>query len=307
MPSAYPNGFAQGVIINNVPLTVSNPGKVFWVGGTALAPGAVGSSNGNDGTYRRPFSTIDFAIGKCTANRGDIIMVMPGHSVDVATATSVVFDVAGVALIGMGSGSDRPDFNFSATAGSVELDAANVTIYNCTFTADVSAVVVGVNIDANGITIDSCEFTLNATGDDFVIGIDADAFDNFTFTNNKYYAENNVAGAAEAIRIDQSEFITITNNVIVGEFSSGCIFGEGALSTLGNISDNYLFNQDTTGGETIDLHDDSTGIIFNNRMASLFTTAPETPFDPGDLLCNENYMVNNINETGIPIPPTQST
>jgi hypothetical protein len=119
-PSNYPGGFAQGVVIKGIPLTVSNPGKVFWVNGTTvLAPGAVGGSNGNDGSYRRPFATIDYAVGKCTANRGDIIMVMPGHSETISSATSLVFDVAGVAVIGLGTGSLRPDLNFSNTAGSV--------------------------------------------------------------------------------------------------------------------------------------------------------------------------------------------
>lgn len=308
MSSNYPNGFAAGVTIRGVPLLSTNPGEVFWVNGSGvLAKGGVGGSNGNDGSYRRPFATIDYAVGRCTANRGDIIVVMPGHSEDISAASSLDLDVAGVAVIGLGAGSLRPDLNFSATAGTVDIAAADVTLYNLTFTADVSAVVVGVNVDANGATIDNCEFKINATGDDFIMGVNADGFDDFTFSNNKYRAENNVAGAAQAIRLDESEFVTITGNTIIGEFSAACILGEGAVSTLGNISDNYLFNQDTTGGETIDLNVASTGIIFNNSLATLFTTAPETSFDPGSMLCNQNYCVNSIDESGTIVPPTIST
>ena len=28
----------------------------------------------------RPFATVDFAIGQCTANQGDVIYVMPGYT-----------------------------------------------------------------------------------------------------------------------------------------------------------------------------------------------------------------------------------
>ena len=307
MSSNYPNGFAAGVTIRGVPLLSTNPGEVFWVNGSGvLAKGGVGGSNGNDGSYRRPFATIDYAVGKCTASRGDIIVVMPGHSEDIASATSLVVDVIGVAIIGLGAGSDRPDLNFSATGGIVELDAANVTLYNLTFTADVGAVVVGVNVDANGVTIDNCEFNFNATGDDFLMGLDVDTVDDFTFSNNKYYAEDNVAGAAQAIRLDAEKRATITNNLFQGEFSAAVILGDAAGEQL-TISHNVMTNVDTTGGETIDLNNATTGIISYNSMGTLFDTAPETAFDPGSCLCNENYQCNDENESGTIVPPAIST
>jgi len=307
-PSNFPNGFRNGVVIRGVPLSVTNPGKVFWVNGSSvLAPGAVGGSNGNDGTYQRPFATIDYAIGKCTASRGDIIMVMPGHSEDISGAGSITLDVAGVAVIGLGTGSLRPDLNYSDTAGTVEVDAADVTLYNITLTADVSAVVVGINVDAAGCTIDSCEFGLNASGDDFITGIDVDAVDGFVFTNNVWRAENNVAGAAEAIRLDTATNYRIEGNRILGEFSDGCIVGEGAAGSLGIIANNLLYNQDTAGGETIDLNVADTGICANNLMGTLFTTAPETAFDPGSMLCAENYMANAVDESAALVPTTVST
>jgi hypothetical protein len=306
-PSNFPNGFRNGVVIKGLPLSVTNPGKVFWVNGSsALAPGGVGGSNSNDGTYQRPFATIDYAVGQCTANRGDIIMVMPGHSEDIGSAGALTLDVAGVAVIGLGSGSLRPDLNYSNTAGTVEIDAADVTLYNLTFTADVSAVVVGVNVDANGCTIDSCEFTYNASGDDFITGLDVDTVSDFTFTNNKWNAQE-AAGAAEAIRLDTVTRCNISGNHFTGMFSDGAIIGEGAAGTGHLIADNYIYNADTAGGEGIDLNVACTGLIVNNRLGTLFTTAPETTFDPGSCLCLENYVANAINESGIIVPTTLST
>ena len=306
-PSNYPGGFPQGIVIKNIPVTVSNPGKVFWVNSTdVFAPGATKGSDGNDGSYRRPFATIDYAVGRCTANRGDIIMVMPGHSENIASAISLVFDVAGVAVIGLGQGSNRPDLNFSAVGGRVEIDAADVTLYNLTFTADVSSVSKGVNVDANNITIDNCEFTYNATGDDFITMIDVDTVSDFTLSNSKLRAEE-IAGCSEGVRLDTDTRTTLINNVMMGDFTDGCIVGEGAAGNGALIANNYLYNIDVTGGEVIDINVATTGLCINNRCGTLFASEPETAFDPGSLLCLENYVVNAIDESGALVPTVVST
>ena len=102
MASNYPNGFSGGVTIRGVPLHQAHPGEVFYVNNSSvLAKGGVGGSNGNDGSYRRPFSTIDYAIGKCSAGRGDVIYVMPGHAETVISATTIAAGVAVPAVMGI--------------------------------------------------------------------------------------------------------------------------------------------------------------------------------------------------------------
>ena len=90
--SNYPGGFAQGVTIRGMPVLSSYPGTVFWVD-------SVNGSNGNSGTFDRPFSTIDYAVGRCTASRGDIICAKAGHVETVTAAAGVAMDVAGVATV----------------------------------------------------------------------------------------------------------------------------------------------------------------------------------------------------------------
>jgi hypothetical protein len=308
MSSNYPNGFAAGVTIRGVPLLSTNPGEVFWVNGSGvLAKGGVGGSHSNDGSYRRPLSSIDYAVGKCTAGRGDIIVVMPGHSEDIGAASALDVDVAGVAIIGLGAGSLRPDLNFSATAGTVDLAAADCTLYNLTLTADVSGVVVGVNVDADGCTIDNCEFNFNATGDDFKTMIDADAVSNFALTNSKLYSEDNVAGGVTGVRFDTVAQGVVQNNYICGEFSTGALVGEGAAGSQTLVADNYIYNADTAGGECIEFTVADTGMCVNNICGTLFPTNNEAAIDPGSMLCAENYVVNAINESAILIPAALST
>src|SRR3970282_1408970 len=97
-------------------------GEVFYVnsGTGGVAPGGIGGSNANSGkSPQEPFATIDYAIGRCTASRGDIIYVLPGHLELLTTAGQIALDVAGVSVIGLGMGLNRPRLQYDAAAGSV--------------------------------------------------------------------------------------------------------------------------------------------------------------------------------------------
>lgn len=77
------------------------------------------------GTSRdEPFATLDYAIGRCTASKGDTIVLMPGHA---ETTTAIALDVAGVRIVGLGYGRNRP----TLTATTAASDLINVTAANC--------------------------------------------------------------------------------------------------------------------------------------------------------------------------------
>lgn len=87
-----------------------------------------GSDNTSSGTKEEPFSTWDYAIGRATANNGDIIIVMPGHAETLAAASAVTHDVAGLTVYFVGEGADKPTFTFSATASTVVVSAASTKL-----------------------------------------------------------------------------------------------------------------------------------------------------------------------------------
>jgi hypothetical protein len=134
--SHFNGGFANGVTIRGVPVLNTHPGNVYWVS-------SVSGSDGNKGTRERPFATIDYAIGRCTANNGDIIFCMPGHA-EAVTATSINCDVGGVTFIGLGSGSKKPVLTFGATDSTINVTAANCVWQNFRFTAGIGDVVTAV-------------------------------------------------------------------------------------------------------------------------------------------------------------------
>ena len=165
--SNFPNGFAQGVTIRGLPLLQMHPGEVFYVNNSSvLAKGAVNGSNGNDGSYRRPFSTLTYALTKCTADRGDIIALMPGHTETVATAAAagLTLNVAGVAVVGLGAGTKKPKITQTLADTTIVISADDMSFVNLAFEAGIADVATGLDISAvDGLSFDSCTFSEGAT------------------------------------------------------------------------------------------------------------------------------------------------
>lgn len=219
--SNFPRGFAEGVTIRGVPLIQTNPGQVYWVyNGTALLPGQIGGSDGNKGTFDQPFSTLDYAVSRCVANRGDIIFVKPGHSETIASATALAIDVAGVAVVGLGRGSNRPTFNLTATTSTITMSAANCTFWNCLVTGGVDAIVAVFTISGA-----DCALQLNYRD---VTGQCTDCVVTTAAANRLYIDVNEYDGATAAgtnagIAIVGGDAIEIVGRYMDGNFAVGGI------------------------------------------------------------------------------------
>ena len=153
MPTSnYPGGFNQGLIVRGMPVLNNYGGDIFWV------DSGVGS-NQNPGTFARPFSTVDYAVGRCTASNGDQIHVKPGHAETFSAANGIALDVAGVSVIGHGDGNLRPTFTFdTADTADIAISAASVTLHNLIFSANFADIVRAINITAAGVTLSELEF-----------------------------------------------------------------------------------------------------------------------------------------------------
>lgn len=223
--SNYPGGFANGLSIRGMPLTVSNPGQVFWVyNGTALSAGCRGGSDSNRGTFQSPFATLKYAVSQCTANRGDIIFVKPGHAESIGNATTLTLGVAGVAIIGLGNGSIRPTLTFgTATTANIPVTAANITIYNILHKANfadiVSAYTATGTATPTDLVIDSCEFRDGSSVLNFIKCVTgnatANSMDGFTFSNNKVYGLSTTAATQAVIMAAAHDRQNYTGNYVV--------------------------------------------------------------------------------------------
>lgn len=271
--SNFPSGFANGVNIRGVPLEIPHPGKVFWVNNSTVLPDrGIGGSDGNPGTYLKPFLTIDYAIGRCLANRGDIIYVMPGHIETIGAAAAVNFDVDGVTVIGLGRGAKQARLNFTATAGTVVVNADNVSILNLDFRASVSGVVIGLSVltGSTDLLVKDCVFDVTATGtDEFLISVNLGVgCDRATIEDS--FLDMGLGGAAAGVKlVGASAGVTLRRNRITGNYSLANISGITTLSTEVLIEDNLLV-QGGTGAlnavAVIALLTGTTGIIKGNYI-----------------------------------------
>jgi hypothetical protein len=275
MPMAnYNGGFTDGISIRGIPLNVLHPGKVFWVSNsTVLLPNQKPGSDGNPGTFNAPFATLDYAVGKCTANRGDIIMVKPGHTEVVSAAAGIVFDVAGIAIVGMGSGSLRPKISFTtADTADIDITAANVSFYNVEFQAAFADVVAPIDVSGvAGLTFDSCYFTESGANLNAIDFIDvATGASDMHFNNCKF-----IAG-------DAANDAFISGVALSGLYISDCYFAcnvaqtaaHGLIVTSGNATNvvikNSHFRSNIDGAVFIDCDGTAnSGLISNCYFSSI--------------------------------------
>jgi hypothetical protein len=178
--SNYPNGFTAGLTIRGLPINVTNPGQVFFVNSTTvIADGGVGGSNGNPGTYQKPFATIAYAVTRCKANRGDVVMVMPGHTESVIAAATISVANGGVSIIGLGTGNKRPTITLSTAAtASIAVSGANVTFKNMIFTANFADITKVFTVTAKYFLIEDCRIQATATNMNFLSIVSTNTTDN---------------------------------------------------------------------------------------------------------------------------------
>ena len=124
--------------------------------------------NGRD--PKTPYATIDYAIGQCAANNGDVIVVAPGHAETISAAAGINMDVAGITIIGQGVGAARPTITMSAVASTFVMGAASCVVSNLLFKVTDDTTIV-CDINAADCVVDSCEFRYG-TSKEFVTAID---------------------------------------------------------------------------------------------------------------------------------------
>lgn len=172
-----------------------------------------------------PMATLDAAVGRCRANKGDIIVCMPGHSESVSAAAGIDLDVAGITVLGMGNGEDRATFTFdTAITADMDVDAANVTLVNLLFVNGIDNLTAPIDVNAADFTMIGCECRDNDSSyhcDDFIV-TDANA-DRLQILDHVHRANGGKAGAQTAMSIVGGSDHVIIPRWIDGAFATACI------------------------------------------------------------------------------------
>lgn len=242
--------------------------RIFYVDSGSSRASAL-----NDGLEPyNPFSRLQQAIDACVASRGDIILVAPGHSEDVASADALLFNKAGVSIVGTGSGTLRPTINFTTVVGaSLKVSAANMAIRNFIFNGAFDALTGAILIQAADFKMFDC-VTQDATScqaTDFIVT--TDAADRLHIKGWVHYGAA-AAGADTALSIVGCDDVIVEEFEIYGNFAVGAIE---QVTTAGNrhrygggAKPNYIWTEHAND-VAITVKSDTTGYIGPNLFIML--------------------------------------
>lgn len=304
MGSNYPNRFLETVTIGGIPILQTHSGEVFFVNNSGVvAKNGKGASDGNKGTYTQPFSTLDYAIGRCTASRGDIIIVMPGHNESLTAADAIDVDVAGITIIGLGTGSLRPTFDYDNAAGEFVIGANNVTLKNLVLRPSVTSVLIGVDIETGitGTVLEDIEFAIGEDGagtDEFVKALHLTSGNHDTvFRNLKILAHASASQATHGIHVDAaSDRLTFDNVVIDGPYATNGILEDAAGvnhivvdCSVDVTGTNYGFHASSTFAKRV--NNLAAGVIEDAGANLIGVNDADNNADTSSVVANENGSV----------------
>lgn len=290
--------FPNGVTSFGIPVLPSASPVV--TGNAFFVDSATGSDGGAGNSPEKPFKTIDYAIGRCTANKGDIIYVMPGHSETVTGAGGITCDVAGVSIIGLGSYGLAPQILMDGAATvTCLITAANVTLDNLVFKAGHADIAIWGKVTGKGCIIKNCRFIENVATENWIDVIHAGTADNDydgLVIENCEFVMNDAACVTAIDLLKDSADVKILNNRILGDFDATPYAPVYSAATEVHknilVQGNLIHNQhDDNAAVGISIaNTTSTGWIVHNHVGHK-DIAGETPILAGaaGLYVGENY------------------
>jgi len=272
--------------------------NVFFVDSSnSLALDSVNDRTGS--RWDAPFATLNYAVSRCTASKGDVILIGPGHTETIedtgsasgTTTDELVFDKIGISVIGIGNGTLKPTFSLeTAVDAALVILAANTYIENIKVVSGLANVTAGITIgaSADGTHIHNCEIRDgNAAALELVIGISVAAnADDIKITNNVFSTVPS-GGCASAITLAGGcDRMQVVGNVAYGTYSAGVMAAAVAASAEAVITDNIFVNE---GALALGLHASGTGILARNYLGG--TTSIAAALTGETLMwCFENYV-----------------
>lgn len=277
-------------------IVAPNGGQVWYLG--------TGVSDGfNDDIMSHLNTSLTQAMSQCRANRGDVIVALPGYTESVGVSTATTF-VAGVTIVGIGVDAERPTFNWTAAASAWAVSVANVKFINCVFNLAATASTAttkAITCSAAGLTFEQCKLIAGAAGgsQQATIGVELTTGANdFALLGCEVYAPADAAVPTLfklTNAVDNAQFLG--NYIDVGMSTTG-----GTLITFttaptnikiggrsGEYQGNYLRNSLASSTKVLVTVASTTGEIDNNIAAIEAATGAGSAFT---ISGNEHLGVN---------------
>lgn len=265
-----------------------NGGRVFYVDSGGIRDGF------NDDIASLLSPTLEAAMAQCRANRGDTICVLPQHTQSV-TATPTF--VAGVRIVGVGNGDERPTFNWTTAASQWAVAVANVSIENCVLNLAATAATAttkAIAITGASTTLAGNRIIMSAgAAQQATIGIEiGTGADQTTLIGNDVFGTSDGA-VVDAIKIVAAVKKTriLSNVVDVGMSATTKGLVSMTVAPVNVVIDsNYLANSITSSTKALVGITAATGYVANNMLFITNATGGATAIGTlGSLGFIENY------------------
>lgn len=285
-PAAFDGVTSYGVPLlggAGMPYPIPMSTNVFFVS-------SVMGGNGFTGGMTDPFATLAFALAnKATARgannpSGTVIVCLPGHAEVVSSATGLPCSVAGVTVVGLGFGNQRPKFTLdTANTATIAVSADGVSFVNCRFIANFLSIAACFTLTtAKSFTLIGNEFRDTSGVLNFLNVVKStgagNTIDGLNCVGNYWYGLGTTS---------VNSFILSANDIdaAVWQFNTIVLARTATAAILATISAGVLTNLDArwnvaiskqvadTGGAFINVGGTtSSGVVANNYLGDLSTT-----------------------------------
>ena len=304
----YPNGFSSVVTILGQPILSLQSNNAWWVD-------SVNGSNGNPGTFQRPFATLVRATAFMKA--GDTIMVAAGHTETWSAVATMAMSKANVRVIGLGVGQSRPVFTLDTLAGTtVTVSAAGVTFVNCRFVAAFAGITsFFTTTTAKSFTLDTCDFAKTSTNyATYVVDTNTtdNAADGLTIVGCRWNDTSN--STLSFVKLDATtDSIVFNNNWVSLGLANDTAAGFTCATTkfltnflaVGNVI--RRLNTSVTAGFFVSSDTTThTGMLANNYAQTAVAGTPIWIVASSGMAFMENYMSGVADASGFILPARDS-
>ena len=280
------------------------PNNVFFVQSTH----GRATDTAAGGTKEQPFATMNYADTRCTAAKGDVVIVLPGHVETVSAAAGLDLNTSAVTWVGLGAGSLRPTINFTTVVGAdMNIDAAGITMSNFLFTGGFDALTGPIDVNAADFHLFHWEWR-DVTGQatDVVV---TDANADRMLLEDFFFNGAAAAGANSAIALIGCDNPVIRNFSIIGNFAVAAIDCRTTAVVDCEIYDGYIWTKNSADLCIKDTVSSSTGrvgphlyLMLSDNAANVTeacTGATFQYFQPISVvnLAGESSMFTNITAT----------
>jgi hypothetical protein len=304
------------VTIRGAPLQITNPGKVFWLSNnaTGILSGQRGGSDGNRGDFNSPFSTLAGALAQCVADRGDIIFVKPGHAETVSNSTALALNVAGVAIVGLGQGTNRPKFTIdTANTATIGVSADNISMQNCQIVANFLSIASAFTLTtAKYFTHQNNEYRDTSGVLNFLNIVKstgaANTVDGLTAIGNVWKGLGTTSVNSFVLSANDIDGMVLRNNQVklarTADAAILAVISAGVLTNL-DCGENRCYSAQTatSNGSLINVGGTtSTGFVYRNLVQTLTTSSDKLFTTTVGLAAFDNRVTGVVGASGFLIP-----